>query len=66
MIALVCARHQGRYDWTGTLLIGQVMAATTWDCLRWPGAAASGAPASPDTVDGRADAAPSVACGNLK
>ena len=66
MIALVCARHQGRYDWTGTLSIGQVMAATTWDCLPWPGSATPGALASQDAADGRADAAPSVACGNLK
>jgi hypothetical protein len=66
MIALVCARHQGRYDWTGTLRLGQVMAAATWDCLPWPGAATPGALASPDAVDGRAEAAPSAACGNLK
>jgi hypothetical protein len=66
MIALVCARHQGRYDWTGTLSIGQVMAANTWDCLPRPGAAAPGALASPDTAGGRAGAARSVACGNLK
>ena len=66
MIALVCARHQGRYDWTGTLSIGQVMAATTWDCLPWPGSDTPAALASRDAVDGRADAAPSVACGNLK
>jgi len=66
MIALVCARHQGRYDWTGTLRIGQVMAATTWDCLPWPETTTPGALASHDAVDGRAGAAPSVACGNLK
>jgi len=33
MLALVCARHQGRYDWAGTLRIGPVLAAATWDCL---------------------------------
>jgi hypothetical protein len=33
MIALVCARHQGRYQWAGTLRIGPVLAAATWDCL---------------------------------
>jgi hypothetical protein len=66
MIALVCARHQGRYDWTGTLSIGQVMAAATWDCLPWPGAAPPGALAPWDAADGRATAAPSMACGNLK
>lgn len=36
MIALVCARHQGRYDWAGILNIGPVLAATTWDCLPQP------------------------------
>jgi len=66
LIALVCARHQGRYDWTGTLSIGQVMAATAWDCLPWPGTDTPGALVSRVAVDGRADAAPSVACGNLK
>jgi hypothetical protein len=66
MIALVCARHQGRYDWTGTLSIGQVMAATTWDCLPWPGAAAPGALASQGAVDRRADEASPAACGSLK
>jgi hypothetical protein len=33
MIALVCARHQGRYHWAGALRIGPVLAAATWDCL---------------------------------
>ena len=36
MIALLCARHQGRYEWDGTLDTGEVMAAATWDCLPWP------------------------------
>jgi hypothetical protein len=36
MIALVCARHLGRYEWAATLSIGQVMAATAWDCLPLP------------------------------
>jgi hypothetical protein len=66
MIALVCARHQGRYDWTGTLTIEQVMAAAAWDCLPWPGAAAPGPLASPDQADGGVGVEPSVACGNLK
>jgi hypothetical protein len=65
MIALVCARHQGRYDWTGTLSIGQIMAAAIWDCLPWSGAAAPGAVACQGAVEGRAGAAPSV-CGNLE
>jgi hypothetical protein len=33
MIALVCARHLGRYEWAGTLHIGLVLSAATWDCL---------------------------------
>jgi hypothetical protein len=36
MIALVCARHQGRYEWAGTLRTGPVLAAATWDCLPQP------------------------------
>ncbi|HEY7145012.1 MAG TPA: hypothetical protein VH637_12265 [Streptosporangiaceae bacterium] len=36
MIALVCARHQGRYEWAGVLRIGPVLAAATWDCLPQP------------------------------
>jgi hypothetical protein len=43
MIALVCARHQGRYEWTGTLRTGQLIAAAAWDCL---GTDAAAAPAS--------------------
>jgi hypothetical protein len=38
-IALVCARHLGRYGWAETLDTGQVMAAAAWDCLPWPGPA---------------------------
>ncbi|HEY2578809.1 MAG TPA: hypothetical protein VGI74_21095 [Streptosporangiaceae bacterium] len=36
LIALVCARHLGHYNWTSTLHIKRVMASTTWDCLPWP------------------------------
>jgi hypothetical protein len=60
MIALVCARYQGRYDWTGTLGIGQVMAATTWDCLPWPGAVTPGVLASQVAAGDRAGASPST------
>ena len=42
MIALVCARHLGRYEWAGALHIGPVLAAVTWDCLPQP---ATGTPA---------------------
>jgi hypothetical protein len=33
VIALLCARHQGRYEWDGVLDTEEVMAAATWDCL---------------------------------
>ena len=36
MIALLCARHRGRYEWDGVLDAGEVMGAATWDCLPWP------------------------------
>jgi hypothetical protein len=36
MIALVCARHQGRYNWAGILRTRPVLAAATWDCLPQP------------------------------
>ncbi|HEY5989687.1 MAG TPA: hypothetical protein VIV12_25395, partial [Streptosporangiaceae bacterium] len=36
MIALICARHQGRYNWAGLLRTGPVLAAVTWDCLPQP------------------------------
>ncbi len=31
--ALICARHLGRYTWEGRLNIGDIMTASTWDCL---------------------------------
>jgi hypothetical protein len=46
MIALVCARHQGRYQWDGILRIGQVMATTAWDCLPGAGPEISALPGS--------------------
>jgi hypothetical protein len=33
IMALVCARHLDRYRWEGTLNTGDIMAASTWDCL---------------------------------
>jgi hypothetical protein len=33
IMALVCARHLGRYSWEGTLDTAEIMAASTWDCL---------------------------------
>ena len=33
VIALVCAWYLGRYGWDGTLNTGDIMAASTWDCL---------------------------------
>ena len=62
MIALVCARHQGRYDWAGALRTEHVMAATAWDCL----VADSPATVVSQVTHGHAPAEPAVACGNLK
>jgi hypothetical protein len=62
MIALVCARHQDRYEWAGALRVGQVMAAAAWDCL---GADPPVTLAS-QVTRGQALAEPPVACGNLK
>jgi hypothetical protein len=42
-LALLCARHQGRYEWDGMLDTRAVMAASAWDCLPWPDAGAPGA-----------------------
>jgi hypothetical protein len=47
-IALLCARHQGRYQWAGTLDTETVMAAGAWDCLPWPQAPANAALAAAD------------------
>jgi hypothetical protein len=63
-IALLSARHQGCYDWNGTLDTSVVMAASAWDCLPWPevatrarrtasGDAASGADAATTAPPGR-------------
>jgi hypothetical protein len=48
MIALVCARHLGRYEWAGTLRIGPVLAAAAWDCL--PRSATDAAPLTSQTA----------------
>jgi hypothetical protein len=32
-MALICARHLGRYTWDGTLDMEEIMTASTWDCL---------------------------------
>jgi hypothetical protein len=45
-VALLCARHQGRYEWDGTLDTRALMAASAWDCLPWPQAGAPGADAA--------------------
>jgi hypothetical protein len=38
-IALLAARHQGHYEWSGTVNTEDIMTAAAWDCLPWPGAA---------------------------
>jgi hypothetical protein len=35
VIALLCARHSGRYEWTGTLDTKTLMDASAWDTLPW-------------------------------
>jgi hypothetical protein len=51
-IALLCARHQGRYEWAETLDTETVMAASTWDCLPWPQAPAPAAGPALAAADG--------------
>ena len=41
-VALVCARHHGRYEWPGVLDTQTLMTAAAWDCLPWPQAAEGG------------------------
>jgi len=53
VIALLCARHRGRCEWAGILDTRAVMAASAWDCLPWPEAAAPGAGAAPAAAHGR-------------
>jgi len=36
IMALICARHLGRYTWEGTLDIEEIMAASSWNCLPQP------------------------------
>jgi hypothetical protein len=52
-IALLCARHQGRYEWDGTLDTKTVMTASAWDCLPWPQAGAPGADAPLAAANGQ-------------
>jgi hypothetical protein len=33
VIALLSARHLGRYSWEGTLQADEIMAAGAWDCF---------------------------------
>jgi hypothetical protein len=43
VIALLFARHHGRYEWDGILDTGAVMAAAAWDCLPRPATTAHAA-----------------------
>jgi hypothetical protein len=52
-IALLCARHQGRYEWDGTLDTKTVMTACAWDCLPWPEAGAPGSAAALTAAHGQ-------------
>ena len=51
-IALLCARHQGRYEWDGTVDTEAVMNASAWDCLPRP-LAADGTGPAPAAADGQ-------------
>jgi hypothetical protein len=52
-IALLCARHLGRYEWAGTLDTRALMAASAWDCLPWPEPGAPGPGAIPTAAHGQ-------------
>jgi hypothetical protein len=52
-IALLCARHQGRYEWDGILDTKTVMTASAWDCLPWPEAGAPSADAALTAAHGQ-------------
>jgi hypothetical protein len=56
MIALVCARHLGRYEWAETLHIGPVLAAATWDCLPQPATGTATALTTQTAADSGVDA----------
>jgi hypothetical protein len=65
-IALLCARHQGRYEWEGTLETMALMAASAWDSLPWPEAGAPAAlPGSSAPAPG-AGAVPAAAPGQRR
>jgi hypothetical protein len=63
VIALLCARHHGRYEWDGALDTGQVMAAATWDCLPWPETTARTVVTRYGTPPPGAEVAPPAAAG---
>jgi hypothetical protein len=50
-IALLCARHQGRYEWAEILDTKTVMTASAWDCLPWPPTGAPGSAAALTTAN---------------
>jgi len=62
-IALLCARHLGRYEWTGALDTGALMAASAWDCLPWPEATAAARASSGTSAPGGAGTALAAAPG---
>jgi hypothetical protein len=51
-IALLCARHHGRYLWHGILDTETVLAVGAWDCLPWPEAPAAAADPALAVTDG--------------
>ena len=65
-IALICARHQGRYQWTGALDTRTMMTDSAWDCLPWPETAAPATSAVPATAAPGAIPVPAAAHGQRR
>lgn len=65
-IALLCARHQGRYEWTGALDTRTMMTDSAWDCLPWPETAAPATCAVPGTAAPGAIPVPAAAHGQRR
>jgi hypothetical protein len=61
-LALLCARHRGRYQWAGTLDTRAMMTAAAWDCLPWPQTPAAGG-RSTGPAPGGAEVPPVAALG---
>jgi hypothetical protein len=66
IIALVAARHRGRYTWAGTLRTDEIMAADAWDCFpQLPAGSPAAAPVLWVTATTRLAPSPPVLTGGL-